>query len=84
MVALAHVLGSVMGGAAATLVAGGASLRQGVIVGAVLLLGGIVNLAMIPHPLWFVGLDLAVYLPAAYLGARLALTRPPPAAPPAM
>lgn len=80
MVLFAHLLGSLAGAAVATLVSGRSSLFPGVIVGALLLVGGIMNVAMIPHPLWFVILDLALYLPVAYLSARFTLKRPPPGA----
>jgi len=41
------------------------------IVGALLMLAGIMNMIMIPHPTWLWVLGITVYLPAAYLGARL-------------
>ena len=41
-------------------------------IGAVFLVFGAINLKMIPHPLWFAIIDLAIYLPAAWLGGRLA------------
>lgn len=41
-------------------------------VGALLLVAGIANLMMIPHPLWFGVVGVLVFLPAAWLGARLA------------
>jgi hypothetical protein len=80
MVLLAHALGSLAGPAAATLAGGRTSLIPGVIVGALLLAAGIMNAAMLPHPVWFKIVDLAVYLPLAYLSARLTLKQPPPSA----
>jgi hypothetical protein len=76
MVFLSHVLGSLAGSAVATLASGRSSLFPGVIVGALLLVGGIINAVMIPHPLWFVIVDLALYLPVAYLSVRLTLKQP--------
>ncbi len=33
---------------------------------------GIMNLVLIPHPIWFAVLDLVAYIPAALLGGKLA------------
>ena len=43
------------------------------IVAAVFLLASLVNLATIPwHPTWFAVVNLALFVPIAYLAARLA------------
>ena len=42
------------------------------IVGALFLVGGIINVLSIPHPLWFTAVDLLLYLPLALVGCRLA------------
>ena len=68
----AHAAGSLAGAWLAAKVAGRAPLVHGLIVGGVFLSCGIVNLLQIPHPAWFGPADVAAYLPAAYLGARLA------------
>jgi hypothetical protein len=70
-VLLAYVLGSLAGGWAAAKFARDSNLRLSMTVGAVLLLFGIMNLVMIPHPLWFAVLSILVFLPAAYLGGKL-------------
>lgn len=48
-------------------------MLHGMIVGVLLLVGGIANMLMIPHPVWFWVLGVALFLPAAYLGAKLAM-----------
>ncbi|MCK6623004.1 MAG: hypothetical protein HUU32_18855 [Calditrichaceae bacterium] len=48
---------------------------HGMIVGGIMLLAGIVNMAMIPHPLWFWVVGVLIFLPAAYLGARLGIPK---------
>ena len=68
----AHAAGNLAGAWVAAKVAGRAPLVHGLVVGGVFLICGIVNLLQIPHPAWFGPADLAAYLPAAYLGARLA------------
>jgi len=45
------------------------------LVGGLLTLAGIWNLAMIPHPMWFAVVDVLLYIPCAWCGGRLA---PPP------
>ena len=76
MVILAHSLGALVGAVVATLIAGRASIWPGMIVGALVMVAGIVNLFQISHPVWFSVVDLLLYLPAAYGGARLMLKRP--------
>lgn len=66
-----HALGSIAAGAIATLIARRAALWPAVVAGVALFLGGAVNVIALPHPTWFVGLDLACYVPLAWLGARL-------------
>ncbi len=70
---LAHSLGTLVGAAVATFIEPGRGKRPALIVGVVFLVGGIAAVALIPAPLWFSVLDLLLaYLPAAWLGYRLA------------
>ena len=71
-VLLAWGVGTLAGGWLAALVAGRSATLYALIVGAVMLAGGIMNRVMIPHPVWFWILGVLVFLPAAWLGARLA------------
>lgn len=71
-VIIAHALGSLVAGFACSKIASNKHIVLGLICGGVFLLGGIMNLVMIPHPLWFMVVDLLVFLPFAWLGAKLA------------
>jgi hypothetical protein len=42
------------------------------LLGGLFLLGGIVNLWAVPHPLWVSGIGVLEFLPCAWLGGRLA------------
>jgi hypothetical protein len=67
---LAHGLGAMSGAAVATLLAKRRSLVPGLVVGALFTIGGIFNLMAIPHPTWFMILDVPIYLVLAYLAGR--------------
>jgi hypothetical protein len=70
MVELAYVLGSFVSGAAVVRLAPGFGLRLPVIVGALFTLAGFMNLATIPHPLWFAALTTVTYIPMSVIGAE--------------
>lgn len=73
---LAHALGTLVGAYVATLLAPGRTSGPAWFVGALFLLGGIAAVAMLPAPAWFSAVDLVfAYLPAAWLGRRLASGR---------
>jgi len=74
-VLLAWALGSFGGGWLAARIATQSRVLHGIIVGGIMLLAGIVNMAMIPHPLWFWVVGVLIFLPAAYLGARLGIPK---------
>jgi hypothetical protein len=77
-VLLAWALGSLGGGWLAASIARRSPTRHALIVGAVLMAMGILNMVMIPHPPSFWLAALVLFLPAAYLGARLARPGVPP------
>ena len=81
LILLAHGGNALVGAWLAAKLAGRAPLVHGLTVGALVLCGGIANLRSIPAPLWVAVVDLALYLPAAWLGAKLAAPRPPDGAP---
>jgi hypothetical protein len=60
---------------AARLAASG-KLAFGLAIGTLGLLGAVATMLMIPHPIWVWVLGVAEFLPAAYLGAKLAILRP--------
>ncbi len=66
----AFVGGSFAGGLVSTLIARDRPVPA-LLVGGLLTVAGIANVMMIPHPLWFTIVSVLVYLPAAWLGARV-------------
>ncbi len=64
----AHAAGAFVAGAVCTLVAWQRWPVGSVIVGAVFLVVGITNLLMLPHPTWFIVVDVLVFIPAAFAG----------------
>jgi hypothetical protein len=76
LVAAGWFLGTFAGAWVAARIAGRAPLVHGLILGVLFLAGAIANLLAIPHPVWFWVLSVALFLPAAYLGAKLATGRP--------
>jgi hypothetical protein len=71
-VLLAWAVGALAGGWLAARLAPSQPLVHALIVGAVLMVLGIINLVSIPSPLWFWIVGLLLFLPAAYVGGRLA------------
>jgi hypothetical protein len=70
---LAHAVGTLVGGALAAALSDGTRLRPAIIVGVFFLLGGGMNVAAIPAPMWFNVVDMVLaYLPMAWLGWWLA------------
>jgi hypothetical protein len=80
LVLCGHALGSLAAGAIATLITRRAAIWPAVAAGVLLFFGGAINVIVLPHPTWFVGLDLASYVPLAWLGARLVAAPAGPAA----
>ncbi len=75
VVILGWALGSAAGGFAAASIGARSPLGHALAVGVLLTLGGIANNLMLPPPLWFWIVGLIVFLPAAYVGSRLAPRR---------
>lgn len=71
-VLLGWILGTFAGAWAAARIARRAPLAHGMVIGALGLAGAVANMLRIPHPAWFWVLGVAVFLPAAWLGARIA------------
>lgn len=65
-------LGSLAGSWVAAWIGRRAPVRLALVLGGLLTLAGIANNLMVPPPLWFWIASLAVLLPAAYAGGRLA------------
>ena len=73
MVLTAYAAGSFAGGLLASGIADKMKIRHALIAGVLLQLMGIINLILVPHPLWFTIISLLLYLPMAYLGGRIVL-----------
>jgi hypothetical protein len=76
-VVIAWALGSFAGGWTAAAI--GKHLIPALIVGAVLMIGGVANMMMIPHPIWMWVAGLIVFLPGAFLGGKLGAPSAPEA-----
>ena len=72
LVIVSHALGTFFGALIAVRVAREAHIVPASIVGSLMLLGGISNVLLIPHPAWFNTIDLLLYIPAALFAWRLA------------
>jgi len=69
---LAHALGTLVGAFVAAKFARSHRFLCAMIVGCMFLVGGSINVAMLPAPMWFNVTDLVLaYLPMAWLGHRL-------------
>jgi hypothetical protein len=70
---LAHALGTLVGAFIAALIAASHKKIFAMVIGVCFLVGGILNIIMLPSPLWFTLLDLVVaYIPMGWLGGKLA------------
>ncbi|MDO5611588.1 MAG: hypothetical protein Q4G62_12600, partial [Pseudomonadota bacterium] len=71
---LAHAFGTLVGVFVAALIAPASRYWPAYTVAGLFLLGGVINVMLLPAPLWFSALDLLLaYLPMAWLGRAAAL-----------
>ena len=71
---LAHAGGTFVGALLAALIAANHKMRFAISIGVVFLIGGVMNVMMLPSPLWYSVLDIGLaYIPVAWLAARLVL-----------
>ena len=75
LVVASWVLGAFAGGWVAAKVARDHPLFAALVIGLLVLAGVIANNTMIPHPVWMTVLGVALPLPAAWRGARMARPR---------
>jgi hypothetical protein len=69
---LAHALGTLVGAWMVALIAATRKMIFALVIGGLFLIGGIVNVFMLPSPVWFSALDLIVaYIPMGWLGGKL-------------
>lgn len=74
-VLLAHALGTWVGAMVTCRIARQAHQSLALVIGGVFLLFGILNAMRIPHPTWFVVVDLFLYLPMGWLGWKTSGSR---------
>lgn len=72
MVLVGWALSALVAAWATASVARGSKMTLGMIVGLFLLGTGIANMLEFPHPIWFWVIGVLEFLPAAYIGSRLA------------
>ena len=70
-VLLSYAVGCFAGGFLATRIARTGTLTPALSVGIVFFLFGIMNLIMLPHPVWFMIASQATYIAAAWAGGRM-------------
>jgi len=72
---LAHALGTFAGAFLAAKIASTHQMKFAMGIGILFLAGGITNVILLPSPLWFSILDIAIaYIPMAYLAVKLAFS----------
>jgi len=69
---LAHALGTLAGAILASLIAATHKMKFALTIGLFFMIGGIINIFMLPSPLWFSVLDLAcAYIPMGWIGGKI-------------
>ena len=72
---LAHAIGTLVGAFITALIAASHRMAFAIAIGGFFLLGGIMNLFMLPSPTWFAIVDLVVaYFPMAWIGGKIAIS----------
>jgi hypothetical protein len=70
---LAHALGTLVGAFVTAMIAANNKMKFAIAIGVLFFIAGLINVFMLPAPMWFNVLDLAAaYLPMAYLGGKWA------------
>jgi hypothetical protein len=77
LVLMGYATASCVGGFVASRISSSPEPTTALIVGALVLLASLANLAILPHPGWFVALNAVLPLPAAYFGCKV-FRRPKP------
>ena len=71
---LAHAIGTLVGAIVAAAIADNRNMTIALVIGLFFLIGGVMVNIMIPGPLWFNILDLAVaYIPIAWIGGKIGM-----------
>ena len=73
---LAHALGTLVGSFVAATLAANNKMKFAIAIGCFFLIGGIINVVMLPSPTWFAILDIVgAYIPMAMIGGKLAIRK---------
>ena len=73
---LAHALGTLVGAFVASTIAANNKMKFAIAIGCFFLIGGIINVVMLPSPTWFAILDIVgAYIPMAMIGGKLAIRK---------
>ena len=71
---LAHALGTFLGAFVSAKIAANHKMKFALLIGCFFLAGGIINVVLLPSPIWFTLTDLLLaYIPMAYLAGKLAV-----------
>jgi hypothetical protein len=70
---LAHALGTLVGAFVTAMIAANNKMKFAIAIGVLFFIAGLINVFMLPAPMWFNVVDLALaYLPMAYFGGKWA------------
>jgi hypothetical protein len=70
---LAHALGTLVGAFVTAMIAANNKMKFAIVIGVLFFIAGLINVFMLPAPMWFNVVDLALaYLPMAYFGGKWA------------
>ena len=73
---LAHTLGTFSGALIAAIIAATHKIKFALAIGIFFLIGGIVNIYLLPSPIWFSILDLAgAYIPMAFIAGKFVVKK---------
>ncbi len=69
---LAHAIGTLAGAIVAGLIAATHKMKFALSIGLLFMIGGIINIFMLPSPLWFTLVDLiGAYIPMGWIGGKI-------------
>jgi hypothetical protein len=69
---LAHALGTLLGAIIAGMIAATHKMKFALSIGLIFMIGGIINVVMLPSPLWFTIIDLlGAYIPMGWIGGKI-------------
>ncbi len=70
---LAHALGTLVGAMVAALIAASHRMKLALAIGLIFLIGGLINVFLLPSPTWFAVIDIVgAYIRMAWIGGKIA------------